>query len=71
MGIAHAAAHRQHFLFQFVHIARLAQYTLTQCLETLADGGITMLSGFACRRHIASGALVPLLTDWTIEGSDA
>ncbi|MGL4287502.1 MAG: LysR family transcriptional regulator [Phreatobacter sp.] len=37
----------------------------------LADGGITMLSGFACRRHIASGALVPLLTDWTIEGSDA
>ena len=30
-----------------------------------------MLSGFSCDRHIASGALVELLADWTIEGSDA
>ena len=37
----------------------------------LAGGGIAMLSGFSCDRHIASGALVELLADWTIEGSDA
>ncbi|QCI67132.1 LysR family transcriptional regulator [Phreatobacter stygius] len=37
----------------------------------LEGGGVTMLSGFACRRHVASGALVALLPEWTIEGSDA
>lgn len=37
----------------------------------LAGGGIAMLSGFSCLRHIASGALVELLPDWAIEGSDA